>query len=61
VADFSNIERGARGQAVQAALATYVRRLQHHCQGAPDNWFNFYDFWGYGTKAPTPPTESEAP
>ena len=38
-----------RGPARQAALrelaARYAARLEHHCRGYPDNWFNFYDFW----------------
>ncbi|MHB8254146.1 MAG: LpxL/LpxP family acyltransferase [Acidiferrobacter sp.] len=25
----------------------YVAVLQRHCLSAPDNWFNFYDFWAY--------------
>ena len=45
LADFSATDRGSRSGAVQAALATYVARLQAHCESAPDNWFNFYDFW----------------
>jgi predicted LPLAT superfamily acyltransferase len=32
------------------ALATYAQkfatRLEHFVRLAPDNWFNFYDFWG---------------
>ena len=36
-------------KARQAALETYVQRfalrLEHYCRLAPDNWFNFYDFW----------------
>ncbi len=32
-----------------AALAAYVerfaRRLEDKARSAPDNWFNFYDFW----------------
>jgi predicted LPLAT superfamily acyltransferase len=23
----------------------YVARLEHYCQDAPYNWFNFFDFW----------------
>jgi predicted LPLAT superfamily acyltransferase len=23
----------------------YADRLAHYCRQAPDNWFNFYDFW----------------
>ena len=33
----------------QAALARYAQlfadRLEHYCRKAPDNWFNFYDYW----------------
>jgi len=32
-----------------AALARYAQefadRLERYCRAAPDNWFNFYDFW----------------
>ena len=24
----------------------YVQRLEHYCKLAPNNWFNFFDFWG---------------
>jgi predicted LPLAT superfamily acyltransferase len=23
----------------------YAQRLEHYCRHAPDNWFNFFDFW----------------
>lgn len=26
----------------------YAERVEHHCRQAPDNWFNFYDFWSVG-------------
>jgi predicted LPLAT superfamily acyltransferase len=26
-------------------IAFYVARLEHYCQAAPYNWFNFFDFW----------------
>jgi predicted LPLAT superfamily acyltransferase len=33
----------------QGSLESYVRkyaeRLEHYCRLAPDNWFNFFDFW----------------
>lgn len=33
----------------EAALARYAQRyaerLESYCRRAPDNWFNFYDFW----------------
>lgn len=45
LADFSSTERDQRPAAIQAAQARYVERLQHYCRSAPDNWFNFFDFW----------------
>jgi len=40
----------------QAALARYAQqfadRLEHHCRSAPDNWFNFYDFWATAAASP---------
>jgi predicted LPLAT superfamily acyltransferase len=35
----------ARQEAINAALAQYVSRLEHYCRTYPYNWFNFYDFW----------------
>jgi hypothetical protein len=34
-----------REQAIQAALAAYVARLDALCRVHPANWFNFHDFW----------------
>jgi predicted LPLAT superfamily acyltransferase len=45
LADFSNVERGARDAAMAEAQRTYVARLEHYCRLAPYNWFNFFDFW----------------
>ncbi len=45
LADFSNVERGQRDAAIEAAQRAYVARLEHHCCAAPCNWFNFFDFW----------------
>ncbi len=39
------VTRAAREAAVAEAVATFARRLEHHCRDAPYNWFNFYDFW----------------
>jgi predicted LPLAT superfamily acyltransferase len=30
---------------VRAAIEKYAARLEHYCRAAPDNWFNFHDFW----------------
>ncbi len=45
LADFSNVQRADREQAIQAAVHAYADRLSHFCQLAPYNWFNFFDFW----------------
>lgn len=39
------LPRHARQQALQDYLRQYVQRLEHYCQLAPLQWFNFYDFW----------------
>lgn len=40
LADFSQA-----GQPLAAALAAYVARLEALAREAPDNWFNFHDYW----------------
>lgn len=45
LADFSDIPRGQRGKATQAAIRQYAKLLEHHCRATPYNWFNFFDFW----------------
>lgn len=30
---------------VPASVAAYAARLEQQCRDAPDNWFNFHDFW----------------
>jgi len=39
------IDRQHRDQEVQQWTQRYADRLEHYCRLAPDNWFNFYDFW----------------
>lgn len=46
LADFSAVDRGQRDAAIEAAQRAYVDRLERHCRATPDNWFNFFDFWG---------------
>jgi predicted LPLAT superfamily acyltransferase len=31
--------------AFAACAQAFARRLEHYCRMAPNNWFNFYDFW----------------
>jgi predicted LPLAT superfamily acyltransferase len=44
------LPRRARGAALVEHAQRYADRLEHHCRLAPDNWFNFYDFWGSETE-----------
>jgi predicted LPLAT superfamily acyltransferase len=45
LADFSQVERGARDAAVRSAVQAYADSLARLCRRAPYNWFNFFDFW----------------
>ena len=48
LADFSGVgelTRAERDARVRDAVAAFARRVEHYCRAAPDNWFNFYDFW----------------
>jgi predicted LPLAT superfamily acyltransferase len=48
LADFTDLEglsRAERDARVRAAVERYASRLEHYCRDAPDNWFNFHDFW----------------
>lgn len=48
LADFTETAgaRGERAALVDAAITRYAARLEHYARLAPDNWFNFHDFWG---------------
>jgi len=39
------LPRDERAASLQAHVQRFADRLAHYCQLAPDNWFNFYDFW----------------
>jgi predicted LPLAT superfamily acyltransferase len=39
------LPRGHREEALRPLVARYASRLEAHCRLAPENWFNFYDFW----------------
>jgi predicted LPLAT superfamily acyltransferase len=59
--DLTGAGRQQRAEAVQRSLDRYVELLEQHCREAPDNWFNFFDFWDSGSRggaastAPCPP------
>jgi predicted LPLAT superfamily acyltransferase len=42
------LPRATRMEAIREHAQRYADRLAHYCRSAPDNWFNFYDFWGKG-------------
>jgi predicted LPLAT superfamily acyltransferase len=46
LADFSQPSPLGRAQAVRGAIERYAALLEECCRSDPDNWFNFYDFWG---------------
>ena len=39
------LDREHRYQQIQQWTQRYADRLEYYCRLAPDNWFNFYDFW----------------
>jgi predicted LPLAT superfamily acyltransferase len=45
LADFSEMGRGERDAAVEAAIRRYAGLLEKYCRSEPYNWFNFFDFW----------------
>ena len=42
------LPRREREQALKKWAQRYAERLEHYCRRAPDNWFNFFDFWSQG-------------
>jgi predicted LPLAT superfamily acyltransferase len=39
------LPRGDRQAALARYAQRYADRLEHYCRLAPDNWFNFHEFW----------------
>ena len=44
-ADRIDLPRGNREAALEAIVSRYAERLETYCRRAPNNWFNFFDFW----------------
>lgn len=44
-ADKLHLPRRDRQQGLRDVVQRYADRLEHYARQAPDNWFNFYDFW----------------
>lgn len=45
LADFSDLPAGSRQAAMERAMERYAQLLEKYGRLAPQNWFNFYDFW----------------
>lgn len=45
LADFSQVERSQRDEAIAHAVRRYADCLSRQCRQMPYNWFNFFDFW----------------
>lgn len=45
LAERVELPRKAREQGIREYAQRFAARLEHHAAAAPDNWFNFYDFW----------------
>jgi len=43
------LPRRAREERLLGYMEQYVGRLEHYCLQAPEQWFNFYDFWRHDT------------
>lgn len=44
-ADRIDLPRRGRQEALRSVVSRYARRLEDYCRQAPNDWFNFYDFW----------------
>jgi predicted LPLAT superfamily acyltransferase len=47
------LPRAQRQQRLEGYMQAYARRLEHYCLQAPDQWFNFYDFWRQDAATPS--------
>jgi len=51
------LPRGDREAGLKKHVTRYAERLEHFAREAPDNWFNFYDFWA--RPVTEPPSSSD--
>ncbi|HEB89984.1 MAG TPA: lipid A biosynthesis acyltransferase [Deltaproteobacteria bacterium] len=49
-ADRIELPRRGRQEALEEIVRRYAARLESYCRLAPDNWFNFFDFWESGKR-----------
>ena len=43
--DRIELPRRDRDAALKEVVSRYAERLEEYCRRAPDNWFNFFEFW----------------
>ena len=55
-AEAIHLPRINRDAALAKVVATYAARLEHYCRLAPDNWFNFFDFFSAPPVPLAPPS-----
>lgn len=61
-ADRIEVPRKDREGALRRWAQAYADRIEHHARTAPDNWFNFFDFWAPRASATAPaPNEQRKP
>lgn len=45
MAERIELPRAGRAAALDGLIAAYAARLEAECRAAPEQWYNFYDFW----------------
>ena len=45
IADGHPVPKSERQAELASRISLFAKRVEHHCQQAPLQWFNFYDFW----------------
>jgi predicted LPLAT superfamily acyltransferase len=45
LAEQPRLDSGNREAKIRELATAYARRLEHYCDMAPYQWFNFFDFW----------------
>lgn len=45
------LPRAQREEKVREQIEAYAARLEHYCERAPYQWFNFYDYWNEEPKS----------
>ena len=59
LAERVELPRHAREQALTGYVEQFARRLEHYARAAPDNWFNYYDFWQDPSGSESKPADDE--